>query len=85
MLSDNMAMMEALTLKDSQLEEFREKMDQNQKAVEQLSNMRATYEENFKTMNVSQENDRQRILDLTMQLEEQKILQKKTSFEIQRL
>jgi hypothetical protein len=43
MLSDNVAMMEALMLKDSQLEEFRDRMEQNQKAIEQLSNYRQGY------------------------------------------
>lgn len=44
MLNDNMAMAEELQRKDSQLDEFRDKMDQNQKAVEQLTNYRRGYE-----------------------------------------
>lgn len=56
MLGDNMAMMEELMLKDSQLEEFRERMEQNQKAVEQLSGFRQGYEENLKIMTSVQEN-----------------------------
>ena len=44
MLADNIGMMEALALKDEQLEEFRVRMDQNQQAIEQLSSIRRSYE-----------------------------------------
>lgn len=44
MLADNIGMMDALTLKDEQLEEFRIRMDQNQQAIEQLSSIRRSYE-----------------------------------------
>lgn len=84
MLSDNIAMMEAIVLKDSQLEEFRERMEQNQKAMEQVNSFRMGYEENLKVINSVQENERHKMLELARQLEEHKILLKKANEELTR-
>lgn len=85
MLADNVGMMDEMRMKDSQLEEFREKMEQNQKAIEQLSSFRVGYEENFRAINLVHETERQKMLDLAQQLEQHKMQLKKANEEIARL
>lgn len=82
MLNDNMAMSEELQMKDSQLDEFRDKMEQNQKAIEQLTLFRRGYEENLKSINAIHDADRQKLMELTRLLEENRIALKESNDEL---
>lgn len=82
MLNDNIGMMEALTLKDEQLEEFRTRMEQNQQAIEQLTSIRRSYEDNLKSINSIHDSDRGRLLELTRLYEEAKIQLKQQAEEL---
>lgn len=82
MLADNISMMEELTLKDEQLEEFRSRMEQNQQAIEQLSSIRLSYEDNLRSLNGIHESDRTKFIELTRQHEEAKVQLKQQAEEL---